>query len=180
MILTCGFFVLFQCLKLCNRNLGVFLFSELYFPFQDICNEILCSKILMFLFSVNCMRECDRFLSNGSLVCPKSVHGFLMCLQDFSSGDIGKLGGNIFIIFFITESSQVNKMTRGYFWYCYSSVAPNQQAAFYRTLSFSVGGKKIQFVTLCSVVTWDEQSTLILYWDCVCTSPREKRVKQSV
>lgn len=77
-----------------------FLFSELYFPFQDICNEILCSKILMFLFSVNCMRECDRFLSNGSLVCPKSVHGFLMCLRDFSSGDIGKLGGNIFIFFF--------------------------------------------------------------------------------
>lgn len=93
-----GFFVLFQCLKLCNRNLGFSVFRDL-FSFFKTCNEILCSQILMFLFSVNCMRECDRFLSNGSLVCPKSVNGFLTCLHEFSKANIGKLGGNISYFF---------------------------------------------------------------------------------
>lgn len=60
------FCVYVWCLKLiCASGIGGFVFRDL-FSFQDMdVIKSRGSKILMFLSPVNCMRECDLFLSNG-------------------------------------------------------------------------------------------------------------------
>lgn len=98
----------------------------------------------MFLLSVSLMRECDHFLSNGLLACPKSVNGFLICLHVFSNCRLFRYRKNwkqISWATFFSKQQNLLRLTNDTRIFFISKLisCPKPLTSFHHTISRSVG-----------------------------------------